>query len=73
MAPRTGLGFTDSVAEEIGHWPFLAFWSICVSSGLRKTSWICVWLLARLRISACSGVTNRLTTWTCWGFPSASF
>ena len=43
------------------------------SSGLRSTSWMVVWLLARLNISACSGVTSRLTTGTETGFPSASF
>ena len=44
-----------------------------VSRGFRSTSWIRVSLLARLRISACSGVTSRLTTCTDTGLPSASF
>jgi hypothetical protein len=45
----------------------------CVSSGFRSTSWMVVWLLARLSISACSGVTSRFTTPTPCGLPSLSF
>jgi len=47
--------------------------TVLVSKGLRKTSWIRISLLARLRVSACSGVASRLTTGTLTGFPSASF
>src|ERR1035441_7738651 len=43
------------------------------SNGFRRTSWMLVWLAARLSCSACVGVTSMFTTCTAIGLPSASF